>query len=225
MRTPRAGDVGRRGQGRRPGQRGEVLEPHLDAHRPARAPRLPRPPGGPLGQCEQLPGQERRVGGSRLSKVVSAPIEESATSVCTRPGVPPQASSCSRVPLAAPEGPISWADPSLAISPTVADARAIPAARRSADPTPHSARTGSGCSSAMTSAGGTTQQPVGLGQAGGELGDELGGRRADRRGQPELVPDPPPQRLARWRRAGRTAGGRRPRRGTPRRPTAARPAG
>ena len=57
----------------------------------------------------------------------------------------------------------------------------------------------------MTSAGRTTQQPVGLGARGGELGDELGAGDADRAGDALLVEDPGPEVLADLGRVARAA--------------------
>ena len=92
-------------------------------------------------------------------------------------------------------------------------------------PTPHSAPTGSGWSEADHLVARHDQHAVGLGQARGELGDELGGRHADRAGEPCSSCDPCRAMAGRWRRACRAGGPRRRRRGTPRRGTAARPAG
>ena len=142
----------------------------------------------------------------------------------TRRGSRPQASSCRWAAAASPSARRSIPSGASATSPTVRSPsrRSVSAA---CSPTPHSASTGSGCRNSSTRSAGTTMQAVRLGPGGAELGDELRRRHPDRAGQPLLLGDPPADRARRSRPAGRAAAGRRPRRGTPRPGTAARPAG
>ena len=58
---------------------------------------------------------------------------------------------------------------------------------RVCSPTPHSRRIGSGARNAASSPGGTIDEPVGLAQVGGHLGDELGRRHPDARREADLA--------------------------------------
>ena len=157
----RCGTVGRRGQGGRPGDRGEVLVPHLDSHGPAADAALPGPARGPFGQRQQLPGQKGRVGGvdgeGGLGADRGFARPRSARSVVTAPGefVQPGAARPAEQPDQLRRGP------SRAISPTVPmpsdSSRSRCAARR-----PTARGPAADAAAPITSAGGTISSPSGL---------------------------------------------------------------
>ena len=120
------------------------------------------------------------------------PIERMRRPVTTGRGSRLLASAWRWWPEPRPSIPTSASRGSAATSPTRVMPRAwsFSAVR---GPTPHSRSTGSGCRKSSSVPIGHLEQPVGLADRAGHLGQELGAGDAHADGQPDLGADPPPQ--------------------------------
>ena len=178
----------RRAAGGRPGR---------PARRAARrAPRGSAAAGRPIARCDPIERRRRPTSTGRGSRRLAS------------------AHRCR--PAALPTAVVSSASSRRASSPMVRIPSACSFAAVTA-PTPHSRSTGSGCRNVALAVRRHPEQPVGLADRAGDLGEVLGAGDADRDRQPDLVAHPLPQRGADRLRLARPAGAARRRRGTPRR--------
>ena len=219
------GDVGRHDQGAGPVDRAEVGQPDLDRHRP---PDLPGRRAAGRRPCRPARAGTAGSPADRPRRCRRSPRRRSTSPRCsglTRRGSRPQDSSCRCVGGGLAERPAEQPEGRLG---QVADGGQAEPAQRLGGPLPHPPQRRRPAADAGTPApgrAGTTSRPSGLARVEPSLATNLVGatpteqvsrcssatRRADQPGD--------------LGRASRTAGGRRPRRGTPRPGRAARPAG